>query len=196
MAVKLASNICVLPQVMPTLREFHSDELPSRYSQFNNPFRSRSKRSALLRPFGPVVAMWQLPQWAGSWLGSTAADITAGVLRVEALGAPVAGVTTSGTWREHLILRAGPGCTLSAVAGVTTSGTWREHLNLRLSAFAGATTSGTWREHIILRAGPAGTLSAFVGRFTLKGWMSLILVRRFAGGGRLGVIARCRRTHA
>ena len=185
----MATHICFPPQVTPNLREFHSDELPSRYSQFNNPFRSRSKLSTLLRPFGPVVAMWQLPRWAGSRLGSTAADITAGVVRVEALGAPVAGVTTSGTWRDHLILRAGPGCALSAVAGVTTSGTLREHLNLRLSAFAGATISGT------CRVGPAVTLYAFVGRITHKGWMSLILVRRFAGGGRLGGIARCRRKH-
>ena len=71
-----------------------------------------------------------------------AADITAGSVRAEALGERVAGVTTSGTWREHpilTILRVGLGGTVSD------------------------TTSGTWREHHFLRVGLGGTVSDFVG---------------------------------
>ena len=153
---KIASNICFPPQVMPILREFHSDEIPraSRYSQFNCPFRSRSKLSTLLPPFGlrvvVLAVLWHHLRCAGSRLGSTAADITAGSVRAEALGAPVAGVTTSGTWQEQLILRVGLG----------------------------------------------GTVFDFVGRATGKGGTSPILVRRFAGGDRLGGTATFRRKQA
>ena len=154
MSVNIASNNCFPPQVMPTRRAFQSDELPRRYSHINCPFRSRSKLSTLQPPFGPLVVvlavLWQPLRCAGSRLGGTAADITAGPVRAEALGAPVAGVTTTGTWREHLILRVGPG----------------------------------------------GTLSDFVGRSTRKGCTSPILVRRFAGGDRLGGTATFPRKRA